>query len=68
MQLDKKYEVIILRDLKFQKKKKEDSLEKTLEDVLNEYDKSGYKVVTVWGDAMIMEKESSTMKKERSVG
>ena len=53
----KKYEVIILRDLKFQKKKKEDSLEKTLEDVLNEYAKSGYKVVAVWGDAMIMEKK-----------
>jgi len=48
----KKYEVIILRDLK----EKGKSPEFLLEGVLNEYAEAGYKAICVWKDALIMEK------------
>jgi len=49
----KKYEVIILRDLR----EKGRSQEEILEEVLNRYAKAGYRVVCVWKDAMVMEKQ-----------
>ena len=56
----KKYEVILLRDLKFNKDiqiDKGDATEILLERVLNEYAKDGYRAICVWNDALIMEKK-----------
>ena len=49
----KKYEVILLRDLKYEEKGK--IPEFILEDVLNKYAKAGYRAVCVWKDVMVME-------------